>query len=65
MNHPQPEELLPLPEQDESHDDVTGNHIKIPEELGENASNVCEGTLEEGRKTREVNTCWQAVEKSN
>ncbi len=45
LNHPEPDELLPLPEEDEAGHDVGGHHVQVAKELGEDAGNVGEGVL--------------------
>jgi hypothetical protein len=51
MDDPEPQELLPVSEEDETDDDVAGNDVQIPEELGQDPGNVRERTLK-GKKER-------------
>ena len=46
MDDPEPEQLLSVAEKDETDDDVAGNDVQIPEELGQDPRDVGEWALE-------------------
>ena len=46
IDHPHPDELLPVAEEDEADDDVGGDDVQVAEELGQHSRNVAEGTLQ-------------------
>ena len=45
VHNAHPDELLPVAEEDEAHDDVGGYDVQVAEELGQDSRNVAERTL--------------------
>ena len=46
VDDPHPDELLAVSEEDEADDDVGGDDVQVPEELGQHTRDVAERTLQ-------------------